>query len=99
MILDGWVICQNLLRITSDYMEKVSYWELLRTRKGRVLKIEKLGKSGEKIMFLLGFVPTLTEKHNFRDLCSTDWATGLAYEKIGLNITWICVKIIKIALS
>ena len=48
MTLDGWAIYQNELRIMTDYMEKVSYWELLRTLHGALLKLEKLGKKGKK---------------------------------------------------
>ena len=48
MTLDGWAIHQNELRIMTDYMEKVSYWELLRTLHGALLKLEKLGKKGKK---------------------------------------------------
>ena len=48
MTLDGWAIYQNELLIMTDYMEKVSYWELLRTLHGALLKLEKLGKKGKK---------------------------------------------------
>ena len=48
MTLDGWAIYQNELRIMTDYMEKVSYWELLRTLQGALLNFEKLGKKGKK---------------------------------------------------
>ena len=47
MTLDGWAIYENELRIMTDSMEKVSYWELLRTLHGALLKLEN-GEKGKK---------------------------------------------------
>ena len=58
----------------TDNMEKVSSSELFRTLHGAALKLEKMGRKGEKEknMFMLGFVPTLNEKLIFRALRSTN---------------------------
>ena len=72
-----WAIYQNVLWIMTDYMGKVSSWELLRTFLRVTLKTEKmrkLGKKRKKLMFWGGFEPSLPVTLNIEVTRSAYWA-------------------------